>query len=121
MIPKHTYRFNCDNTFTVGKRHSYDLSSVLLALYNTGSSMKWHRIATEAYHQAKTALTTRSSEAKAVLLLGEAGVGRDAFAQVAHEKGMRKEHKFVYANCRIIGGMKTMPLKIRTSQGGRGT
>lgn len=111
MIPKHTYRFNCDNTFTVGETTFDDLSSVLLALYNTGSSMKWHRIATEAYHQAKTALTTRSSEAKAVLLLGEAGVGRDAFAQVAHEKGMRKEHKFVYANCRIIGGMKTMPLK----------
>lgn len=111
MMPKHTYRFNCDNTFTVGETTFDDLSSVLLSLYGTGTSMKWHRIATESYHQARMALETSPVESRAVLLLGEAGVGRDAFSQVAHEKGPRKEHKFVYANCRIIGGMKTMPLK----------
>lgn len=111
MMPKHTYRFNCDNTFTVGEITFDDLSSVLLTLYATGTSVKWLRIATESYHQARRVLVTGSAEGKAVLLLGETGVGRDAFAQVAHEMGMRKEHKFVYANCRILDGHKTMPLK----------
>lgn len=113
MMPKHTYRFNCDNTFTVGDITFDELATVLLTLFATGTYVKWLRIATESYHQAKQALATGFNEAKAVLLLGEAGVGRDAFSQVAHEMGIRKNHRFIYANCRMLGGYKAMSLKTR--------
>lgn len=111
LIPKCTYHLNYDNTFTVGDITFDEIASVLLSLYGTGgSSSKWLKTASDYYHQARTALATGKEEHKVVLLLGEAGVGRDAFAQIAHEMGERKDHKFVFADCRQHQGKKFFPL-----------
>lgn len=114
IIPKSTYQRQFDNTFTVGEITIDEIASVLLSLYSSNAPLKWLTAATEYYHEARKRLTTGEAEGKVVLLLGAPGVGRDAFAQIAHEMGERKDHKFVFADCRLRTGKK--PAKIRTNK-----
>ncbi|MCM1141627.1 MAG: sigma 54-interacting transcriptional regulator [Muribaculum sp.] len=118
LIPKCTYHINYDNSFTVGDITFDEIASVLLSMYGTGggTSSKWLKTASTNYHQAHHALVTGKEEGKVVLLLGEAGVGRDAFAQIAHEMGDRKDHKFVYVDCRLHSGEKHIKLTTAKSR-----
>lgn len=111
LIPKCTYHINYDNTFTVGDITFDEIATALFSLYASGSPIKWLKLASDAYHSARNALTVSNSGIKAVLLLGDPGVGKDAFAQIAHEVGIRKDCKFIYADCRIHSGRKytTLP------------
>lgn len=106
LIPKCTYHINYDNTFTVGDITFDEIATALFSLYASGSPIKWLKLCSDAYHYGKTALTTGHNESKVVLLLGDPGVGKDAFSQIAHEVSIRKDCKFVYADCRLHSGHK---------------
>ena len=106
LIPKCTYHINYDNTFTVGDITFDEVATALFSLYASNYPIKWLKLCSDAYHYGKTALTTGINESKVVLLLGDPGVGKDAFSLIAHEVGERKDCKFIYADCRLHSGRK---------------
>lgn len=106
LLPKYNYHINYDNMFTVGDIIFDEVATALFSLYASSSPIKWLKLCSDAYRSGKTALQTNHRDAKAVLLLGEPGVGKDAFSQIAHEVSDRKDCKFIYADCRIHSGRK---------------
>lgn len=103
LIPKFTYRINFDNKFTSGDTTFDNLTTALFSLYASNKPIEWLRLATNAYHEGRNKLKAVESKPKVALLIGEIGVGKDAFAQIAHETGERKNHKFVHVDCRLEG------------------
>lgn len=106
LVPKYNYHINYDNMFTVGDIIFDEVATALFSLYASGSPTKWLKLCSDAYHSGKTALETSHNDCRAVLLLGEPGVCKDAFSQIAHEVSSRRDCKFVYADCRIHCGRK---------------
>lgn len=106
LVPKYNYHINYDNMFTVGDIIFDELATALFSLYASSTPIKWLKLCSDAYRFGKTALETSHNDCKAVLLLGEPGVGKDAFSQIAHEVSIRRDGKFVYADCRIHCGRK---------------
>lgn len=106
LVPKYNYHINYDNMFTVGDIIFDEVATALFSLYASSSPIKWLKLCSDAYHYGKTALDTSHNDCRAVLLLGEPGVGKDAFSQIAHEVSIRRDCKFVYADCRIHCGRK---------------
>lgn len=105
LIPKFTYSINFDNKFTTGDTTFDSLTTALFSLYASNKPIEWLRLATEAYHGGRKKLELTESGPKVALLIGEIGVGKDAFAQIAHETGDRKNHKFVHVDCRLEGNI----------------
>lgn len=110
LIPKCTYHINFDNTFTTGDITFDEIATALFSMYASSLPIKWLKVCSDAYRSGKVALETRKDQSKIVLLIGDPGVGKDAFSQIAHEVGVRKNHKFIYADCRIHSGRKFTPL-----------
>lgn len=106
LVPKYNYHINYDNMFTVGDIIFDEVATALFSLYASSTPIKWLKLCSDAYRSGKTALETSHNDCKAVLLLGEPGVGKDAFSQIAHEVSIRRDGKFVYADCRIHCGRK---------------
>lgn len=106
LVPKYNYHINYDNMFTVGDIIFDEVATALFSLYASSTPIKWLKLCSDAYRSGKTALETSHNDCKAVLLLGEPGVGKDSFSQIAHEVSIRRDGKFVYADCRIHCGRK---------------
>lgn len=103
IIPKFTYSINYDNRFSAGDTTFDNMSSVLFSLYAANSPVSWLKKASDAYHKAKSELEQNGPKSKVVLLLGEIGVGKESFAQIAHQTGGRKDCRFVHVECKLNG------------------
>lgn len=110
LIPKFTYRINFDNKFTSEGTTFDGLTTALFSLYASNKPIEWLRISTEAYHEGHDKLENKETKPKVALLIGETGVGKDAFAQIAHEMDERKNYRFVYVDCRLEGSTGFMKI-----------
>lgn len=101
LVPKVTYKISYDHTFIQGDITFDNLTTAMLTLYSHNSPIEWLKRSTNAYHIGHEKLKSIKDGPHVVLLTGELGVGKDSFAQIAHEKGGRREHKFVHVDCSL--------------------
>lgn len=92
--------------FRYSREEQDAMTVALYSMFTEPSHIKWFSHMQGEFHAMREKVAREKTQT--VLLTGASGTGKYTLAQIAHIRSMRRNHRFIFANCKALAPRKVM-------------